>query len=97
MHVSHCNPVAVTIPSPPNTELRFVIGLFQRGGIIAGFRLRGQISFFFNSLVLTKGDIKDEEFETIEDEDSLSRVEGFFRDSLIEENLSPSRTTFRRD
>jgi hypothetical protein len=54
----------------------------------------GDKFLFFTSFVLTKGDMEEEEFETMEFEDSLTRFEAFSFDSGPGRR-SPSRTTFK--
>jgi hypothetical protein len=53
----------------------------------------GDKCLFFTSFELTKGDIEEEEFETLECEDSLPRFEAFSFDSAG--RGMPSRTTFK--
>ncbi len=54
----------------------------------------GDKFLFFTSFASTKGDMEEEEFETMEFEDSLTRVEAFSFDPCVERG-SPSRTTFK--
>jgi hypothetical protein len=53
----------------------------------------GDKFLFFTYFALTKGDMEEEEFETLEFEDSLPRFETLAFDSVTGRG-SPSRTTF---